>query len=344
MEADGHHEMLVLQMAKSQKMRKGLKEASSDIHQYPYILLFNKSYEETSPKQRFQRILHESRQYDPDVVILPGYVYPELWPLIPYWKSIGKKLIIAVDSTYYDHPKNPVKEAFKRFLLSFADLVYCYGSMQVDYLKYLNVSEQKIHIRCQATDNEKYIQASAVKQIQQSSSKSFLYVGRLSAEKNLLLLLEVFANLDTDWTLTIVGDGPQKEALLDYVEQAQLDRVRFTGGLSWDEVIDYYTQADVFILPSTSEPWGLVVNEAMLCKMPVIVSNHCGCSKDLITEHVNGFTFDPHDKNALQQHMQFFIDHPDRIVDMGSHSFEIIQAFNPNQSATQMLNGIKRLV
>ena len=98
----------------------------------------------------------------------------------------------------------------------------------------------------------------------------------------------------------------------------------------------FLAQSDVLILPSKSEPWGLVVNEAMVCGMPVIVSETCGCVADLVKNDLNGFTFDPGNEKELERAMQFFIQNPEKIPAMGKASEKLIAPFSSKQVARQM--------
>jgi glycosyltransferase involved in cell wall biosynthesis len=79
--------------------------------------------------------------------------------------------------------------------------------------------------------------------------------------------------------------------------------VLLPGFRQYPELPDYYACAGAFIHASTTEQWGLVVNEAMASGLPVLVSNRCGCARDLVQDGVNGFTFDPYDVEQLAQLM-----------------------------------------
>lgn len=107
----------------------------------------------------------------------------------------------------------------------------------------------------------------------------FLYVGRLSPEKNLDLLIKAFETL-SDLSLDVIGFGPQEAEL----KAAAPDNVKFLGAIDNDRLPAYYRIHDVFILPSKSEPWGLVVEEALNNGTPVIVSDRVGCQADLVKE------------------------------------------------------------
>jgi 1,2-diacylglycerol 3-alpha-glucosyltransferase len=104
----------------------------------------------------------------------------------------------------------------------------------------------------------------------------------------------------------LLGDGPLKETLFHQVARMGLtDRVRFPGFKQYDELPIFYGLASAFIHASSSEQWGLVVNEAMASRLPVLVSERCGCAPDLVQNGVNGFTFDPFDiKNITDRMLQ----------------------------------------
>lgn len=116
-----------------------------------------------------------------------------------------------------------------------------------------------------------------------SEATVFLYVGRLEPHKGLQELLDAFSRLpaeDGPVSLLLVGDGSLRE-MLDRAMSAD-PRIRWPGRLSGTALWDAYAAADVFVLPSRFEPWGLVVNEAMAAGLPVIASDRVGCVDDLV--------------------------------------------------------------
>jgi glycosyltransferase involved in cell wall biosynthesis len=104
--------------------------------------------------------------------------------------------------------------------------------------------------------------------------------------------------------MVLLGDGPLRPALQSQIEAFKLqDHIQLPGFRQYPELPSYYALAGAFIHASTIEQWGLVVNEAMASGLPVIVSNRCGCARDLVKEGLNGFTFDPFNADALAQLM-----------------------------------------
>ncbi|MDW8311094.1 MAG: glycosyltransferase, partial [Verrucomicrobiales bacterium] len=101
-----------------------------------------------------------------------------------------------------------------------------------------------------------------------------------------------------EWMAVFVGAGELESRLREFAAQARL-RVHFAGFKNQSELPACYAAADVLVLPSGSETWGLVVNEAMACGIPAIVSDAAGCAPDLIEEGRTGFTFPVGDAAAL---------------------------------------------
>ena len=125
----------------------------------------------------------------------------------------------------------------------------------------------------------------------------FLYVGRLSPEKNLAFLLRVFAlPAMENFQLTLVGDGPERELL----EELAGGNVSFAGHVPNERIQDVYASHDVFILTSISEPWGLVVEEALYYGLPVLASSHVGSVEDLVVNSGAGLCFDASSDESLQ--------------------------------------------
>ena len=100
------------------------------------------------------------------------------------------------------------------------------------------------------------------------------------------------------WDLVLLGDGPLRETLNSQLSTLNLtERVHLPGFKPYDELPAYYGLANAFVHASTTEQWGLVVNEAIASGLPVIVSNRCGCAPELVNG--NGFTFDPANEDEL---------------------------------------------
>src|ERR1039458_9149694 len=102
------------------------------------------------------------------------------------------------------------------------------------------------------------------------------------------------------WSLVLLGDGPLRSALNSQLSTLNLhSHVLLPGFKQYPDLPVYYGLASAFIHASTTEQWGLVVNEAMASGLPVLVSNRCGCATDLVQEGVNGFTFDPYNVEEI---------------------------------------------
>jgi glycosyltransferase involved in cell wall biosynthesis len=144
------------------------------------------------------------------------------------------------------------------------------------------------------------------------------------------------------WSLVLLGDGPLRETLNSQLSTLNLhDHVLLPGFKQYPDLPAHYGLASAFIHASTTEQWGLVVNEAMASGLPVLVSNRCGCATDLVKDGVNGFTFDPCNVEQLAQLMfQISAFQPFRLSAFGSASREIISNWGPERFA----DGLRRAV
>ena len=98
----------------------------------------------------------------------------------------------------------------------------------------------------------------------------------------------------------------------------------------------YYALARCFVLPSTSGPWGLVVNEAMAASLPVVVSNRCGCVEDLVEDGVNGFVFNSEDDRELTERLRRVSGGAVDLKAMGRRSYQRVQDFSPRRYAERL--------
>jgi glycosyltransferase involved in cell wall biosynthesis len=138
-----------------------------------------------------------------------------------------------------------------------------------------------------------------------------------------------------------LGRGEQKAELEKIITDNNFQGITFLPSVGWREVPKYLALSDVLVLPSYSEPWGLVVNEAMACGMPVIVSEKCGCAPDLVQNGKNGISINPYEGKSLTDALNFFIENPTKIEVMGRVSKEIIEEYT-QKVAQEMYLGFKR--
>ncbi|MBU1820220.1 MAG: glycosyltransferase family 4 protein [Bacteroidetes bacterium] len=338
-------EFLVAQIALYEKSREAMTSDQQQIpYSYPYQLLFQKSLDAVSLGERTRALFRLFRSYRPDVLNITGYFDYAQVALLLYARFLGVKTVISSESSEVDKPRTGYKETLKKLFLRQADAFIGFGTTSVNYLKSLGVDEKKIVVRKAAVvDNDRILEIYRQEKLANPvSTPSFIYVGRLAEEKNLLRLLQAYATLiqqkeAEDWGLILVGEGPQRQELEQYVAMHALNGVTFTGGVSWQEVPAWLAKASVLVLPSISEPWGLVVNEAMLCGMPVIVSEKCGCAHDLVKKGSNGFLIDPLDVNSLVDSMRYYTTTPAAVTRHGSKSIKLIQPFSPESVAREIV-------
>ena len=101
------------------------------------------------------------------------------------------------------------------------------------------------------------------------------------------------------WDLVLLGTGPLREEMMRHVEREDIGGVNFAGFQQLEDLTGFYAGAGAFVHPALQEQWGLVVNEAMACGLPVLVSRTVGAAYDLVQDGVNGFRFDPRETGEL---------------------------------------------
>lgn len=346
----------VAHIALHEASRSVMKDDETVKYDYPYKVLFNRSLDSVGFKERVKALFKTFNEFQPTILNVTGYFDYAQVALMVYARWKGVKVVLSSESSTMDHNRSPIKEKIKSWIVSNANAFFCFGKSSADYLLSLGVKKEQIAVKHAAVIDEDIIRTNFKKakkaydqDLSASTKRQFVYVGRLAEEKNLEMLIEAFKSLKekptgADWNLLFVGDGLARKSLEllsgDYLQNKS---IIFAGGHPWYKVPEWLAQSDVLILPSKSEPWGLVVNEAMVCGMPVIVSEKCGCAEDLVKDNVNGFTFSPDNKSQLENVMQFFAKHPEKIEPMGDASLALIKPFSSKTVAKEMVACYKNL-
>jgi glycosyltransferase involved in cell wall biosynthesis len=280
------------------------------------------------------RILDEA---SPDVLFIPGYREP-LALTAAFWGRINRRTnVIMFDSTAQDHPRSPIKEKFKATIAQwFFQKAFVSGKRSANYLRSLIKRQLPVEKGYDVVDNAYFFaKTSEIRRAlhQDLNQRPFLFVGRLVAAKSVSLLLDaffVYRGAGGRRPLEVVGHGPLENSLKVAASQSKFEgAVRFSGSQPYESLPNWYARAACLILPSLSEMWGLVVNEAMASGLPVLVSDRCGCVDDLVEDGVNGYVISAGSIEALVDRMQKIDSLSDEeLKAMGRRSQEIIARFS----------------
>ena len=319
-------------------------------------LFFGKKAETLSAEEVQQATWQVLEHYRPNVVVTAGYRDPAVQVAVRWARKHRAKTILMLATWRGDKRRWWLKEKVKAWLVQrWFDAAFVGGWRHYLYALSLGFPPERIWRGVDVVDNKYFainaakarVQAEALRQRLGLPERYFICVARHSPEKNLKRLLQaykLYRKMGGRWGLVLVGDGPQRQELERDRQRLALDSVIFAGWVQYDQLPVYYGLAEALILPSISEPWGLVVNEAMASGLPVLVSRKCGCFPELCWRGVNGLDFDPWNVNEIVEVMISMSSNVDRCKAMGKASKEIIANFTPDHWATVLLQCINQEV
>ncbi|PKP61703.1 hypothetical protein CVT91_02230 [Candidatus Atribacteria bacterium HGW-Atribacteria-1] len=344
----------ILYLAETEGIRKW-KVEKNEI-EFPFDVIFEGKISDISPIKMTIATYHRLNLYDPKVVIIGGYDRLACWAAFVWAKKRKRKVILIIESHYLDRPRSTIKESIKRLFVSHCDAILAAGTRHRDYVIRLGAKPEKIFIMRGVGGVDLSLYQSAVLERRENKlglcnklgvpcKKYFIYVGRFSPEKNLLFLLKAYEKLKNkegtdNWGLILVGDGPQRKEIEGFIKDKGIKDVFLPGFIQKEELPRFYAISDVFVLPSISEPWGLVVDEAMTSGLPVLVSNRCGCYPDIVQDRVNSFSFDPFDEDRLFMLMKDITQGEYDLEMMGRASIEIIKNYTSERMAKIFVESI----
>jgi len=339
------------QIAETEGERMVLGGVDRSYHRYPFDLLFEGAYGAIPTWQRVKALAKKAQEDKADLVILPGYERIEYWVMLAILTMRGVPRAVFCDSTANDRPRATIKSVAKRIFFSFCQGFFCYGTRSREYLMMYGVPANRIFFRCQAAAlAHDYSEAWALSERIARAPKSgsapvFLYVGRLSAEKGLDTLLQAMAavvSVIPGAQLELVGAGALEEKLRLMVAELELQsNVSFLGSMGVKQLAERYASATAFVLPSTSEPWGLVVNEALSHGCPAVVSQVCGCVPELVVPGVTGYSFQAGSVSELHTQMLAAATQFSNIERTAQDCLQLMQQFTPENAARQIMLGAK---
>jgi glycosyltransferase involved in cell wall biosynthesis len=230
------------------------------------------------------------------------------------------------------------KERLKRFLFWRVDGVETPGNQARRYAMRYGVPEHKIFYARHTVDVEHFMRGSAAASIDREDFRArlglhgvtYIYVGRLWWGKGVNYLLDAFRDVqdrvsESEVSLLLLGDGADEAKLR---EQCRINNVRnvvFGGFKQKPELPRFYASGDVFVFPTLGDPYGLVVDEAMACSLPIISTSEAGEIADRVDEGINGYVVPAGDSRALAAKMEVLARDAMLRSEMGRASFEKVK-------------------
>ena len=299
--------------------------------------------------KRLMRLMQLMSQGDIELVDFAGWGHPLIFVSLFVARLFCIPVTIESDTQFYSDMavwRRLLKQLLFPLFFRIPIIFFPGGTRQKAYFMRYGVPQNRIriaqmtmdvksfmtHIDCYRTEKKSFLP--------NEKPLVFLYVGRLESYKGVLELLEAFVLLSEKGVssrLIIVGDGSLQSQVESFVQRNSA--IEYLGRLTGEELYRIYSSADVFVLPSLREQWGLVVNEAMAATLAVIVTDRVGCADDLVCEGQNGFIVPSNSPEKLADAMYSFFRNPELAENMGKRGRKMISSWTIEDEARILLAG-----
>ncbi len=278
-----------------------------------------------------------------DAVVLGGYAHFTMLMAV-YWCLFNKVPYVLMSESQHLTERGVLKKFLKNHFLKQiikrSSACLPTGTLARDYLISYGAKEEKCFFFPNTPDIDAFQHKIRIlkgekenikRDLNIKSDKIILFVGRLIPVKGVEFLIDAFAEFRNNSSsgsstdLVIAGDGPLRSSLERRVMEKNVKGVHFKGFIQLEQLPDFYCISDLFVLPSLYEPWGVVVNEALACGLPVVTTTRVGSSPDLVRENVNGKVIAPADSHALSEAISDIIENKELHTKMSANSMEIIK-------------------
>ena len=221
--------------------------------------------------------------------------------------------LINCDGAFID--KSSMRDYLKKFFISGATACLANGRHAKNYFLHHGAKENSIFLHHFTSLHEKEICSTTLnhaekRQLRQELkiedySTITMTVGRFIRSKRIDTIIAAWATMPSDWLLVIVGSGELESEYRRQIDQLSLQKnILFTGHLNSELLKNWYLASDLFVLPTASDVWGLVVNEALAAGLPVITTDQCIAGLELIIDGYNGYIVPVGDEVALAEKLQ----------------------------------------
>src|SRR5579872_794933 len=288
-----------------------------------------------------------------------SYTRATFWIAYFAARSVGIPLIFGTDASRIEpRDDSKLKLAIKKILwpavFSLAGQVLTASSAGRDMMLSLGFPPEKVSMTLDTVDNDWWLaQANSVDRDEARKSLGFasqekiiLFCAKLQPWKCPMDLLDAFALAAIpEAKLVFAGDGAQRAELENEAAQRKIsDKVQFLGFVNQSQLPSLYKSADLMVIPSSYEPFGLVVNESMLCGCPVIASDRVGAVRDLIAHGETGYVYPCGDTTVLAKTMRDALQDPNSLASIQTNALAKIRTWSPQASAEALVVAVEAAI
>lgn len=272
-----------------------------------------------------------------NVIIFDGYGNITNFLGIIYLKIKKVRYFINIDGTRKNNRETIINKYIKRYLFSNNAIYLCSSKETKKYLNSFGIDNSKIYIHPFTSLYKKSILKSVPSKKQKKflkeklnieGEKVVLTVGRFIKLKQFDLLIEMWSKMDLKYILVIIGEGKEESKYWNLIKQYSMENIRIIPFQDFDSLVDYYMLSDLFVLPSSNDVWGLVINEAMANGLPILASNKCGASDSLVLNGENGYIFTYNDFDTLFEKINSILENEELQIKMAKKSLDLIKDYN----------------
>jgi glycosyltransferase involved in cell wall biosynthesis len=323
-----------------------------------------------STRESFSKLWRMLTDFSPDSVFIPGWSNRHSLAALHWCVRNATPAVLMSESTSNDLPRHRFKEWLKACIVSMCSAALVGGLRQAEYVTSLGMPADCVFLGYDVVDNEYFKSQTELVRAQSGRLRAefalperyFLASARFVRSKNLSYLIREYSsynagaktarNSGRPWSLVILGDGPERRLLEAQISRLQLDNcILLPGFKQYAELPVYYGLSSAFVHASTSEPWGLVVNEAMASGLPLLVSERCGCVRELVRPGRTGFGFDPGAPGQLSELMLRLSSCDTERIRLGQAAASLISRWGPERfsvglqqsSTTAIVQGLRNV-
>ncbi len=281
-------------------------------------------------RKRYQSCLRRLREYD--LVLAYDYTSKKGMQLMLRCIRQGVPYCLNCDGAFIN--PHPVKDWIKRFFIRRARACFCSGDSAREYFLHYGARQENLYLHDFTSLTEKDIFPNTANREEKKKLREkngledtvlVLTIGQFIYRKGFDILLEAWRQVRGNCRLLMVGGGEKQQEYEAFIAKYGMDNVTLVGYLDKSKIFEYYRASDLFVLPTREDVWGLVVNEAMACGIPVISSDMCIAGRELIKEGINGYVVPSEDVDRLAEALQKLVNQPALREEMGRNNIRDIQ-------------------